>query len=184
MKGYLWNEAGQGQAAVRLNTWEAVAVDAVGNTIEFWGFKRNQGRVWALLYLREVALTAAEIEKELKLSKGGVSMLLRDLERWGVLLRVRGPGDASWRYRAETDLMKMARRVIEEREFAFIARIRADLDEAIGMAEKDRGAGKPELQRLKKMAGLADATERALRLFLSSSKLDVSGMFSALGPRD
>ena len=60
-------------------------MDAVGNVIEFWGFKRNQGRVWALLYLRGEPLTAGEIERELELSKGGVSMLLRDLERWGVI---------------------------------------------------------------------------------------------------
>ena len=108
MKGYLWNkaEAPPDAEAERLEQWEAVAVDAVGNVIEFWGFKRNQGRVWALLYLRDTALTAAEIESELELSKGGVSMLLRDLERWGVILRVRSPSDASWRYRAETDLLK------------------------------------------------------------------------------
>jgi DNA-binding transcriptional regulator GbsR (MarR family) len=154
-----------------------VAVDAVGNVIEFWGFKRNQGKVWALLYLRDVTLTAAEIERELELSKGGVSMLLRDLERWGVVLRVRSTGETSWRYRAETDLLKMARHVVEEREFAFIARIRADLAEARKLAEADASTGKAQVARLMKMESLADATERALKLFLKTSKLDVSGMF-------
>ena len=118
MKGYVFPD-GEGADddldGGTLNAWEVLVVNAVGSVIEFWGFKRNQGRVWALLYLRDQALTAAEIEKELDLSKGGVSMLIRDLERWGVVLRVRTPGDASWRYRAETDLLQMARRVIEER---------------------------------------------------------------------
>ncbi len=182
MKGYLWTASSPGGAKgpAHLLDWETVAVDAVGNVIEFWGFKRNQGRVWALLYLRDAALTAAEIEEELELSKGGVSMLTRDLERWGVLLRVRGPGDASWRYRAETDFMKMARKVIEEREFAFIARIRADLDEAIKLAEADRRASKAEVQRLKRMLSLAEATEKALKVFLSTSRFDVTSMFSVL----
>ena len=181
MKGYLWapsaTEAPATKPAGALSNWEAVAVDAVGNVIEFWGFKRNQGRVWAVLYLRDVTLTAAEIEKELELSKGGVSMLLRDLERWGVILRVRSPGDSSWRYRAETDLLKMARHVIEEREFAFIARIRSDLAEARKMAEADGATTKAQIGRLIKMESLADATERALKLFLKTSKLDVGGMF-------
>ncbi len=177
MKGYLWqHEATAGQPKELLD-WESVAIDAVGNVIEFWGFKRNQGRVWALLYLRDVALTAAEIEKDLALSKGGVSMLLRDLERWGVALRVRTPGDTSWRYRAETDLLKMARRVIEEREFSFIARIRADLEEARKLAENDATTTKAQVQRLKRMETLAEATEKALRLFLKTSRLDVGGMF-------
>ncbi len=179
MKGYLWAPAEETapKHEPHLSSWEAVAVDAVGNVIEFWGFKRNQGRVWALLYLRDVTLTAAEIERELDLSKGGVSMLLRDLERWGVILRVRSTGETSWRYRAETDLLKMARHVIEEREFAFIARIRSDLAEARKMAEADATTTVAQVTRLKKMESLADATERALKLFLKTSKLDVSGMF-------
>lgn len=184
MKGYLWRSETAATAhgdPGHLSGWEAVAIDAVGNTIEFWGFKRNQGRVWALLYLRDVALTAAEIEHELELSKGGVSMLLRDLERWAVILRVRTPGDTSWRYRAETDLLKMARQVIAEREFAFIARIRADLEEARRLAEADARTTKAQVQRLHKMELLAEATERALKLFLKSSRLDVGHMFEVFG---
>lgn len=178
MKGYLWTQAEHPSAHPgALADWEQVAVDAVGNVIEFWGFKRNQGRVWALLYLRDVALTAAEIEHELELSKGGVSMLLRDLERWGVVLRVRTPGDSAWRYRAETDLLTMARRVIEEREFSFIARIRADLEEARKLAQAGGHASRAQIARLVKMEALADATEKALRMFLKTSRLDVGTMF-------
>ncbi len=177
MKGYLWETEAPPKAEGRLRSWEAIAIDAVGNVIEFWGFKRNQGKVWALLYLRDVALTAAEIETELELSKGGVSMLLRDLERWGVVMRVRNPGDASWRYRAEVELMKMARRVIEEREFSFIARVRADLEEARKLAEADPQSTRAQIQRLAKMESLAEATEKAVKLFLRTSRFDVTGMF-------
>lgn len=185
MKGYLWTRAQPANATTKGTAdWEAIAIDAVGSTIEFWGFKRNQGRVWALLYLRDVVLTAAEIEKELDLSKGGVSMLLRDLERWGVVLRVRSPQDASWRYKAETDLLKMARQVIEEREFAFIARIRADLEEAIRLAQSDSRTSKAGIARLQKMELLAESTEKALRLFLKTSKLDVGGLFGVFGKSD
>ena len=178
MKGYLWSQtAERGRESENLRPWEAIAVDAVGNVIEFWGFKRNQGRVWALLYLRDAALTPAEIESELGLSKGGVSMLLKDLERWGVVLRVRSPNDAAWRYRSETDLLKMARRVVEEREFAFIERVRADLEEARRLAQSDPRTTREMEQRLAKMDSLAEAMERALRLFLKTSRLDVSHLF-------
>src|SRR6476469_7798620 len=109
MKGYLWTAdrsvTSEGASSHRLAKWEAMAVDAVGNVIEFWGFKRNQGRVWALLYLRGTPMSAGQLEKELSLSKGAVSMLIRDLERWGVIERAREPGGAAWQYRAETDLI-------------------------------------------------------------------------------
>jgi DNA-binding transcriptional regulator GbsR (MarR family) len=185
MKGYLWTgglEAGRGEGSSNghLAPWEAIAVDAVGNVIEFWGFKRNQGRVWALLYLRGEPLTAGEIERELDLSKGGVSMLLRDLERWGVVRRVRLPQDSAWRYGAETDLIRMVSHVIEEREAGFIERIRADLAEARRMAVASGNVPREHLARLEKMATLAEHVERALRLFVKTARLDVGGILGAL----
>lgn len=169
-------------AAARLARWEAVAIDAVGNVIEFWGFKRNQGRVWALLYLRDEALTAMEIEHELSLSKGGVSMLLRDLERWGVVQRVRAPEATAWRFQAETDLFRMVARVIEDREASFVARVKADLSEARRLAQQARVSAE-KLSRLDKMNALAVASEHAIRLFLKTARLDLGGMLATLRER-
>jgi len=180
MKGYLWtmeHPTASGEGLPALARWEAMAVDAVGNAIEFWGFKRNQGRVWALLYLRGTPMSAGQLEKELSLSKGAVSMLIRDLERWGVIERVREPGGAAWQYRAETDLIRMVSRVIEEREARFLQRIRADIDEAKRLARDEGQVGAERLQRLDRMAELAEQTDRALRLFIKTARLDVGGMF-------
>jgi DNA-binding transcriptional regulator GbsR (MarR family) len=180
--GYIWEghaERGVGDSPSR---WEQVAIDAVGNVIEFWGFKRNQGRVWALLYLRDLPLSAQRIEAELSLSKGGVSMLLRDLERWGVVIRVREPGSSAWHYRAETDLFRMVARVIEEREASFVERVRADLSHARRLAAAS-GASALSLARLDKMITLANASEKAIRLFLKTAKLDLGHMLAALRER-
>jgi DNA-binding transcriptional regulator GbsR (MarR family) len=181
MRGYFYS----GEASVaepeagtvgNLARWEAMATDAVGQVIEFWGFKRNHGRVWALLYLRGEPLSAGRIEEELALSKGGVSMLLRDLERWGVVVRVREPSSNSWHYQAETDLLRMVRRVIEERESGLVARIRADLVEAKRLAQQSPGVNRERLARLDRMNLLALASERALKLFLRTAQLDVTQM--------
>jgi HTH-type transcriptional regulator, glycine betaine synthesis regulator len=185
VKGYLWtgDVPSPGPESIAppgvLAPWEAMAVEAVGNVIEFWGFKRNQGRVWALLYLRGEPLTAGEIERELDLSKGGVSMLLRDLERWGVVQRVRHPHDSVWRYAAETDLVRMVSHVIEEREADFVSRIRADLSEALRLAQEVSGVASERLQRLEKMATLAEHVEKAIRLFIKTARLDVGGVLGA-----
>jgi HTH-type transcriptional regulator, glycine betaine synthesis regulator len=178
-KGYSWSNAPRLAApdpsSGGLPRWEALTTDAVGNVIEFWGFKHNQGRVWALLYLRGTAMSATQLEDELGLSKGAVSMLVRDLERWGVVLRIRQPGTGAWHYRAETDLVRMVSRVIQEREGAFIARIRADLEEARRLAA-NAGVGRERLGRLERIAALALGAERALRVFLRTARLDLSGL--------
>jgi len=182
-KGYTWSNAprmGAPDPAPGLARWEALAIDAVGNVIEFWGFKHNQGRIWAMLYLRGTSMTATHLEQELGLSKGAVSMLVRDLERWGVVLRIRQPGTGAWHFRAETDLVQMVRRVIQERETAFITRIRADLEEARRLATAS-GVGRERLARLEKLAALAVGAERALRIFLRTARVDLSTLLVALG---
>jgi DNA-binding transcriptional regulator GbsR (MarR family) len=182
MKGYSWTGTPGPLVAPtegsKLAPWESVAVEVVGNVIEFWGFKRNQGRVWALIYLRNTPMTALELEEALSLSKGGVSMLLRDLERWGVVLRARVPGSGVWHYRAEVELMRMLSRVIEEREAGFIARVREDLAEARRLAAADGDVAKERLGRLDRIYALAVAFEKALRLFLKTSKLDVGQLLT------
>jgi len=182
-KGYSWSNAprlGTAEPAPGLPRWESVAIDAVGNVIEFWGFKHNQGRIWAMLYLRGTSMTATQLEEELGLSKGAVSMLVRDLDRWGVVLRIRQPGTGAWHFRAETDLVQMVRRVVQERETAFIIRIRADLEEARRLAAAS-GVGRERLARLEKVAALAAGAERALRIFLRTARVDLRSLLLALG---
>jgi DNA-binding transcriptional regulator GbsR (MarR family) len=170
----------ESESAGTLAPWEALVVDAVGNTIDFWRFKRNHGRVWALLYLRGRALSAAEIQESLGLSKGAVSMVTRELESWGVIHRARAPGDATWRFVAETELMRMIRRVIEEREAAFVSRVHADLDNAEHMARAAGDVPADVLARVTRMKHLASLVDKALRTFLLTARLDVGGALTAL----
>ncbi len=162
-----------------LKPWEALVVDAVGNVIDFWKFKRNQGRVWALLYLRSVPMTALDIQGALGLSKGAVSMLVRELETWNIVRRVRAPSDDAWRYVAEIDLMKMVGHVIAEREAALVRSVKDDLAHALEMAKKD-GADEATLTRLRRMKTLAELIDKALRAFLQTARFDVETAFHVL----
>jgi DNA-binding transcriptional regulator GbsR (MarR family) len=168
-----------------LEPWEALVVDAVGDVIEFWQFKRNQGRVWALLYLRGKALTAGEIQSALGLSKGAVSMLVGELEQWRVLkrARVRG-GDDVQRYVAEIDLMQMLGRVISEREVTLVKNVRSDLERAEQLMKESAGVPPDVRDRLKRMKSLATIVDRALRTFLSTARLDMLAALYVLGRRD
>ena len=168
---------------IRLQAWEKLAVDAVGEVIEFWGFKQNLGRLWALLYLYNQPLSAAEIREALALSKGGVSMLLRDLERWKVVMRVREKGEIAWRYKAETNVIKMARRVLEEREYVLIRRVCADFEKAKAMALASGNASVEKMERLANMSVLAKQTAKLMQLFTKTPPLDIRSLFRALASR-
>lgn len=167
-------------AEAALAPWEALVTDAVGNVIEFWGFKRNQGRVWALLYLRSTPMSAAEIQGALGLSKGAVSMLTRDLEQWRVLTRVRRPSDPVWRFEAGTDLLAMIGGVLEARESAFVARVKEDLAEAERQVRAAPGVDPAVVDRVARMRILADRVEDAVRVLARTARLDVRGVVDVL----
>jgi len=94
--------------------------DAVGALIEGWGFKRNMGRMWAVLYLEDHPLTAGELGERLGLSVGAVSMLLTELLQWGIVKKAWVVGDRRDHYEPETSIWKMVSRVFRERELNWI----------------------------------------------------------------
>ncbi len=181
MRGFSTHDDGSDdfESPGNLAPWEALVVDAVGNIIDFWQFKRNQGRVWALLYLRSRPHNAQDLQEALGLSKGAVSILVRELEQWGVVRRVRTPADPGWRYEAETDLMKMVRKVIEEREASLVTRVRRDLERAETIA-RDQNVPKDVRQRIERMRKLSTLVEKSLLAFVKTARLDVLGAFQIL----
>jgi HTH-type transcriptional regulator, glycine betaine synthesis regulator len=94
--------------------------DAVGGLMEAWGFKRNMGRVWAMLYLEQSPLSAADIGERLSLSSGAMSMLLAELQQWSVVKKSWVPGERRDYWEAETSIWKMVSRVLRERELRWI----------------------------------------------------------------
>jgi HTH-type transcriptional regulator, glycine betaine synthesis regulator len=94
--------------------------DAVGGLMEAWGFKRNMGRLWTLLYLETRPLSAADVGDRLQLSSGAVSMLLTELQQWGAVKKAWVPGERRDYYEPETSIWKMVSRVFRERELRWI----------------------------------------------------------------
>ena len=179
MKGYLLPVASESPARGQLAEWESLAASAVGTVIEFWGFKANHGRVWAVLYLGDKAMSAAELQAALGLSKGAVSMVTRELEQWGVVRRVRPAHSDSWHFESETDLLKMVGRVVSEREARFIERIEHDLAQAERLAAR-AGVDRAVLLRLGRMRSLAHRARQAVTAFINTARLYFSGVSNLL----
>jgi len=148
-----------------LPEWEALAIDAVGRVIEYWGFDGNEGRIWALLYLNARPFSSEEIERALGFSRDEVTKGTQELEAWKVLHRP--DGCVCGAYVAQTDLMAMIRNVITVRESRFVARIRTDLEKAELAARHH--APKELAERIAKMRGLAQWFDRAICAFLRTT---------------
>jgi DNA-binding transcriptional regulator GbsR (MarR family) len=164
----------------KLHEAELTAAEAVGTLIEFWGFKRQMGRIWTLLYLSDEPLGAAEICERLQLSAGAASMTLAELEHWGVVQRLRKAGDRRDFFSAETDLWKMISRVWRERELRQIERAIDAFERARKLAEPlSKAKGAPpryrfKAERLRLLTSLARLGEALAKAVLENGKLDLS----------
>lgn len=80
-----------------------------------WGFNRTIGQVFALLLLSEEPITAQEIVDKLFISRGNVSMAIKELQSWKVLKISRVPEDRKDYYSTLDDIWEIANAIFEER---------------------------------------------------------------------
>lgn len=80
-----------------------------------WGFNRTIGQLLALLMLQPEAVTANELAEALHISRGNVSMGLKELQSWNLVQVQHVPGDRKDYYSAQGSVWDMAKTVFEER---------------------------------------------------------------------
>jgi DNA-binding transcriptional regulator GbsR (MarR family) len=156
--------------------------DAVGGLMEFWGFKRNMGRMWTVLYLEPEPLSAADLAERLQMSAGAVSMTLSELSKWGVVRKLRPPGERRDYFDAETSIWKMVSRVFRERELRQIQIAIESFEEAKkALADADTDGKTRErlrfsLDRIQGLLNLARTGERILDSILAGRAVDASAL--------
>lgn len=80
-----------------------------------WGFNRTVGQIYALLVISKEPLTANEIAEALSISRGNVSMGLKELNAWQLVSNQHKPGDRKDYYQSKGTIWDMANKVFEER---------------------------------------------------------------------
>ncbi len=165
-----------------LSRAELRVADAVGALMELWGFRRQLGRIWAVLFLSDRPLNAPELCERLGISTGLLSMSLSELRRWGVVHGVSVPGDRKEHYRAETDVWRMVRRVLAERERTAVEGALAAFESALAEARgalrdldpRVKRAARHQVERLSQLVALTRGALGMLRVLLETARLDLS----------
>lgn len=146
--------------------------DAVGALIEAWGFKRNMGRMWVVLYLEDHPLNAGELGERLGLSTGAVSMLLTEMQEWGVIKKAWVVGERREHYEAETSIWKVVSRVLRERELQWIRTAHETFAEAhAALVPTDERTAFIE-KRVANLLQLAQVGEHLLEAVLQGEAID------------
>jgi DNA-binding transcriptional regulator GbsR (MarR family) len=171
-----------------LSASEIAVSDIIGRLIEFWGFKRNMGRVWSVLYLSPDPLSAEDLRQLLRLSSGAVSMTLSELARWGVVRKVWVQGERKDFFVAEVQLWKMISRVFSEREKVEIVSAVESFEHALRALDRiaasavgeKRARAELQKERIKRLLDLAKLGQALLDALLSTGKLDAAPLVRVL----
>jgi DNA-binding transcriptional regulator GbsR (MarR family) len=87
-----------------------------GEMGSLWGINRTMAQVHALLFISPEPLCANDIMEELQISRGNVSMALRELIAWGIASRVHLKGERREFYTTEKDVWTLFRIIARERK--------------------------------------------------------------------
>lgn len=158
---------------------ERIVSDTIGRLMVLWGFKRNMGRVWTLLYLSDEPLTAHVLRERLQLSAGAISMTLSELARWGVVRKVFRQGDRHDYFEAESSIWKMISRVLRERERAEVVLAIEALEDALSALKRreddpDSARARVQSERITQLLELARLGRSMLDAVIDNARLDAS----------
>ena len=81
-----------------------------------WGINRTMAQIHALLLVSNEALSAEEIKEKLVISRGNVSMSLRELISWGLVFKEVKTGERKEYFYAEKDIWEVSKCIVRERK--------------------------------------------------------------------
>lgn len=120
-----------------------------------WGFNRTIGQMMGLLIMSEVPLSANELSETLNISRGNVSMGIKELQSWRLVTVHHIKGDRKDYYLPAGTIWELANRVFEERR-------KREMDPTLSLlraAMLDDAANQEERYAQQKMAEIHDLLE-------------------------
>lgn len=81
-----------------------------------WGINRTVGQIYALLFVADRPLNADDLVETLGLSRGGVSMGLKELQSWNLVQLRHLPDDRRDHFTTPDDVWAIMRTLVEERK--------------------------------------------------------------------
>lgn len=147
-------------------------INGVSKLSESFGLNKFIAQLYAVLYLSDKPLSLDDITEKLRVSKGNVSINIRELEKWGAVKSVWVRGSRKDYYEADLDIKKVfsnkLRLGLQKRlgevsnmidEFKTIIESSAD-----DLSVEDKKVAKAYLDRMKKIEELKELASVAMKL--------------------
>jgi DNA-binding transcriptional regulator GbsR (MarR family) len=154
--------------------------EAVGDFMQYWGFKKIHGRIWAHLYTSSKPLDTEELMKRLKVSKGLMSLAMRDLINYSVIEQSATGKHGTVFYNANEDLQKVIFNVLKSREAQILNTTKNILEKLAKTKEADLEKNQLDRQRINSVLNLTSSANELLGFFLHQQNNQGPDIFSGI----
>ncbi len=147
-------------------------IESIGKLCASFGLNKFVAQLYALLYLSEKPLSLDEIAEKLKVSKGNVSINIRELEKWGAVKNIWVKGSRKDYYEANTDVKKVVLNKVKsgmQRRLAEVSEMVDGFNNIVKsgdgeLTEEEKGIASFYAERLKHIEDMKALATKALDL--------------------
>jgi DNA-binding transcriptional regulator GbsR (MarR family) len=142
------------------------AEECIGEFIAYWGFRKIHGRIWAHIYTCERPLDTLELMARLRVSKGLMSIAIRELLEHQVIIVDHTGRHGSVFYRANTDLISVITLVLRKRETLMMGKTKSAIEGLINLTPEQKVESALSEARLKDLSQMISSAQILLNSFL------------------
>ncbi len=147
-------------------------MEGIGTLCDSFGLNKFIAQLYALLYLSERPLSLDDMASKLKVSKGNISLNIRELEKWGAVRNIWVKGSRKDYYEANLDVKKVMAGKLKsgvQRRMAEVSDMISEFKRIIQSAsseltDEEKGIVKIYEERLKKIEELEALVSNAMSL--------------------
>jgi DNA-binding transcriptional regulator GbsR (MarR family) len=140
-----------------------------------WGVSRTMSQIHALLMVEPESVTTDDVMAALEISRGNAHANIKELCDWGLLRKVKRPGDRKDYYEAEKDVWKVVQSIVRARKRKELEPVLDTLDRCLadtkGLRGADARAFRSQLEELQRFARLGESVMAKVERGASSRML-------------
>ncbi len=148
----------------------------VGQFMEYWGFKRIHGRIWTHLFTSKLPLDSIELMARLKVSKGLMSLAIRDLLDYGVIKTDHVGRHGSAFYIANPDLMTVISNVLKKRELKMLSDAKKASENLMKIKPEKLKGFNLDIEKIQSVLELTNSGQLLLQMFLEQDQSQATSL--------
>lgn len=172
-----------------LDQSRALFIRRWGEMAASWGISRTMAEIHAMLFISTRPLCTDDLMGVLQVSRGNVSMNLRQLLNWGLIHRVHQRGDRKEYFVAEGDIWQMFEIITRERRRREVEPIVETIEKCRSMIEGELNEADDEARadireydrRLKDMQEFFTTMNSLFNLLIKAGRGGVGALINTVG---